>query len=141
MTDPKLREARIAEAKRRASAEGSWKTPRDERVAHHLIDLIESDWRPEPEVDAVKLAAEEWAWSVRNRHVLSYGAWSLGANVDAFRAGHAHALANHPDAKRMDWLEQQGVLKVFRLGTLRLECVAGVEPLRDTIDRALEQRS
>ena len=99
MTDPKLREARIAEAKRRAEANihnGRY----DQNLASSLYDLIESDWRPEPEVDAVTLAAREWL----NRNSIFPNAENTDL-AHAFRAGHAHALADCADVRRMDWLE------------------------------------
>ena len=128
MTDPKLREARIAEAKRRAEANihnGRY----DQNLASSLYDLIESDWRPEPEVDAVTLAAREWMRGAKHPTAIA-----------AFRAGHAHALDNHPDTKRMDWLEGLTVDVYGGDGPAVRHGVYTREPdsLRTKIDRAME---
>lgn len=129
MTDPKLREARIAEAKRRAEANihnGRY----DQNLASSLYDLIESDWRPEPEVDAVTLAAREWITSPANVDA---------TYTDAFHAGHAHALANCADVRRMDWLEKQHIsVSIFGVADFNYSPVSSSNPLRTKIDRAME---
>lgn len=138
MTDPKLREARIAEAKRRAEANihnGRY----DEGLAHHLIDLIEQDWRPEPEVDAVTLAEREFlkAYAPWSASAIDIGAWDHSAAAKAFRAGHANGQANHPDTRRMDWLDSANVV-VDRGGVFFVHVSTDSDPLRAKIDRAME---
>ena len=124
MTDPKLREARIAEAKRRTeidrkgSVSWSWK----DTFANHLASLYESDWRPEPEVDAVEAAFKVW----------DQAAPSDARFLDAFRAGHAHATC--ADVRRMDWLEGQDVTISWTFNHIPERS----EPLRTKIDRAME---
>ena len=143
MTDPKLREARIAEAKRRAEANihnGRY----DQNLASSLYDLIESDWRPEPEVDAVTLAAREWLKKYTSLAGAEHDNINAGLRDDhlgvrAFRAGHAHGQANCADTRRMDWLE--GVM-VEVYGDDGPSVRHGFythdnQPLRTKIDRAM----
>jgi hypothetical protein len=131
MTD--LREARIAEAVRR------WHLDRDgsgEDLARITTDLIEQDWRPEPEVDPVTLAAREWGaadcpW---NAEVIKAGRCDTEAWVRAFRAGHADGQATCADVRRMDWLEGQDVTISWTFNHIPERS----EPLRTKIDRAME---
>ena len=138
MTDPKLREARIAEAKRRSNP----CDPKDDYaslVAENLLDLIQADWRPEPEVDAVTLAAREWmkAWGFAQTDV-DGGRCDAWHEVAAFRAGHAHALENCADVKRMDWLEGQAVdVYAPQNGILHRVFPTDNTTLRAKIDRAM----
>lgn len=145
MTD--LREARIAEAKRRVTAAD----PHNEhnRILRHiaemrmLCDLYESDWRPEPEVDAVTLAAREWMTERGYRRNDDGSAFDNTSYMAAFRAGHADALANCADVKRMDWLEGRyvGVGAPVGADPEGWKIYHGhpyAEPLRTKIDRAME---
>lgn len=143
MTDT-LRKARIAEAKRRTGpcgkgweADAAW----NHAFAHHLIDLYESDWRPEPEVDAVTLAAREWlkVYTALNNSMVDAGTFDSGDCAQAFRAGHAHALANHPDVKRMDWLEECATVQFQPLNDRASDFWSRGfgSPLRTKIDRAM----
>lgn len=124
-------DALIAEARARASAEApDWAERWTTIFTRHLIALVREDWRPEPEVDAVTLAAREWVASANQD----------ATHTDAFRAGHAHALANHPDVKRMDWLEGLTVDVYGGDGPAVRHGVYTREPdsLRAKIDRAME---
>jgi hypothetical protein len=138
-----LRDARMAEARRLTLAEGEENLNPlcVEAFANHLCDLIEQDWRPEPEVDAVTLAFREWAKGVDplSAHPINRGIRDEDQDADAFRAGHAHALANCADVRRMDWLEKQQNVTVDLLqpGGF-LQCSGDADPLRAKIDRAME---
>lgn len=140
MTDPKLREARIAEAKRRAEA-NIRNVRYDEGLAHHLFDLIESDWRPEPEVDAVTLAYRGWAleraFTTSEVEWITSGSRDKHADAAAFRAGHAHGQANCADVKRMDWLDSAKVV-VDRGGVFFVHVSTDSDGLDTKIDRAME---
>lgn len=137
MTDTKLREARIARAKELTAARNVSMTYQTYvvTVANHLADLIEQDWRPEPEVDAVTLAAREWLAENTSipRESIGAGDFDDWISSQAFRAGHAHALANHPDTRRMDWLDQ-----CSWVGWSRSRPSAGAETSRIEIDRAMK---
>lgn len=137
MTD-KLREAWIAEAKRRSNP----CDPKDDYaslVAENLLDLIQADWRPEPEVDAVTLAAREWMvgnGSITTAAYIHDGNADQSTFADAFRAGHAHALSNCADVRRMDWLAR-GHLDVLDVFSFDPDDIDDHEPLRTKIDRAM----
>lgn len=140
MTDPKLREARIAEAKRRAEANihnGRY----DQNLASSLYDLIESDWRPEPEVDAVTLAAREWGALCEPFYRENYrmGRMDDEVHVQAFHAGHAHGQANCADVRRMDWLEGQKLsIEATRVKDDLHHYPNATPTLRAKIDRDME---
>lgn len=138
MTDPKLREARIARAKEMAA--GPTKGQRHLLFAHILIDLIEQDWRPEPEVDAVTLAAREWGAADYPMGAQSIMAGESDDQVwaRAFRAGHAHAQATCADVRRMDWLEGQTVDVYAALERQISHAQGRLTDLRTKIDRAME---
>lgn len=86
-------DALIAEARARASAEApDWAERWTPIFTRHLITLVREDWRPEPEVDAVTLAAREWMTERGYRRDDDGSAFDNTSYMDAFRAGHAHAL-------------------------------------------------